>query len=205
MVYPPSETDFRNNYLAPGYYSTDFENPPFSSGEQASSINLGGATPDFGPTSPFGLTIEVVSEVADPLWIVSGSLPSGQAMSTSPQGYGILITFTTANVSSVGANFFLSDTDGDLVDGTFSLKFNYGISGETTLSDLTAGFYGFHTEPGVFLTSLTLTPNAEYMTFDNLNLGAVPEPSTWFAIGFVGLAAVGRYGRSLYARVAGRN
>jgi hypothetical protein len=180
--------------LAPGYYSTDFSS--FTAGDQQTgSIPLSGGTPTYNFT---------IGAASGNLYVVNGTLPSGLAMSTASQGVDLVITFTSGNVTAVGADFFLTEVYESQTSGTLDIYLNDGTSVSNLVSPAYPGsveFRGFTTTPGNYITSVTLHPDSQFITFDNLYAGTfVPEPATWIAAGLLGVVIVGRFGRSLVAR-----
>ncbi len=188
--------------LVEGVTGAEFGNSYLASGYSLETFGFEGELAQFDSTHPTFVYNVTILNSEENLFGIGG------AVSTRLPDYSILITFTSGNVTGVGADFFLTDEGGVPTSGSFALAFNTSAGPISPFTGLGADFYGFTTAGGTYITSLTISPETSgaYMTFDNLYVGAaVPEPTTWFAAGFVGLVVAGRYGRSLYARLAGRN
>jgi hypothetical protein len=118
-----------------------------------------------------------------------GLYASGDFVGTNLPDFALTITFTSGNVTALGANFFATDfsdafqavpmtltlSDGTVVVFTPSAAASYrGFTSDTTIASLVIG------APGVSL----------YSGLDNLTVGiaigavpAVPEPTTWALMG----------------------
>ncbi len=132
---------------------------------------------------------------------VPGGLPTDVVLSTKTAYDALLFTFTSGNVSAVGGYFFPTDFNGNLIPGDIVLTLSDG-----TVHTLTNGiplfFLGFTTDPGVWITSLSVdavdTPDplvSRWPTVNDLYVGtAIPEPTTGalLAGGVLLLAALAR-------------
>jgi len=153
-------------HLSPGYYFNDFQS--FPSGDQGlTSLPLSDGTP------VFSFTISTEGALNN-LYVVSGTLPSGRAMSTTVDSRDLLLTFTSGNVTAVGADFFLSDLAENQAGGSLAVTLSDGTS--VKLGSPAAGaveFRGFTTDSENPIVSLRLHPDSQYITMDNLHVGAV--------------------------------
>lgn len=161
--------------LDPGFYLEDFS--AYGTGDQ-------GATSHNFSANGFQYSASAPSD----LWIVS---LISNALSTTEPGNVLSLAFTSGNVTAVGGFFYPTDIDGNLIGGGIVLALNDGTVQMLDSPDATT-FTGFTTSPGVFITSLTVTPDLDqFATIDDLYVGsvagsaAVPEPSL---IGLVALS-----------------
>jgi hypothetical protein len=120
----------------------------------------------------------------DFLYVVSaGSNPSGNAISTTQSGTDLLITFDAGsnNVTSAGANFFITHFDETRVSGTVNVTFIFSDSSSETVgvASTTSGaanFLGYSVQGGT-ITSIRVHGVAnEYITLDNVYAGVNPVP-----------------------------
>jgi hypothetical protein len=165
MAVYTNKADFVERVSA-GYYFNDFQS--FPSGDQ-SSTNLA----LLGGTPVFSFTISTTG-ILNNLYVVGGTLPSGRAMSTTVESRELLLTFTSGNVTAVGANFFLSDLAENQVDGLLAVTLSDGTSVSfSSSSNGAVEFRGFTTDSGNPISSLRLHADSQYATVDNLHVGAV--------------------------------
>ena len=152
--------------LETNYYFNDFGS--FVAGDQGvTNITLSGGTP------VFSLAVSTVSGPNNNLYIVSGTLPTGKAMSTTVESTDLLLTFTSGNVTAVGANFFLSDLAENQVAGSLNVTLSDGtVTAITNASTGPVGFAGFTTDPSNTIASVRLHPSSQYVSFDNLYVGS---------------------------------
>lgn len=175
--------------IGPGYYLEDFEGlQPGALTEPVTFSNLGfsySATVGSGPPGLFAIEYATEAEV----------LSVGLSID-APANRALKINFISGNVSAVGGNFFLTNSDGLLEGGELSVSLSDGTtvflnsSAEPPLT-----FRGFVTTGGQWITSLTVTPPSTgdyFPTIDNFIVGqAVPEPEAWgpgIALGCLGFA-----------------
>ena len=192
-----------NSALSAGFFKNEFEG--FDSGQQEEQTSV----PQSGGTPTFAYTIATQPNDPDPapdLYVVGTVSPpitspsSGQAMSTTVDSHNILVTFTSENVTAVGAHFFLSDVGEDRVEGTLTVTFTFtddSLDPQTVSSSESgfANFLGVSTDSGTISSMLISGASAgEYVTLDNLYVGqfvAVPEASTSIAVGFLCIFVIG--------------
>ncbi len=125
----------------------------------------------------------------------------GDFLGTSLIDVTLTISFTSGNISAVGANFFATDiSDAFQVEG-LTINLNDGTTASFTPSSVSDGFRGFVSD--AIITSLTVSLSGQdtsmYAGLDNLTVGAklvstqppdrVPEPASWalVAVGLSGL------------------
>jgi hypothetical protein len=123
------------------------------------------------------------------LWSGIGNTGS-RFLGTLNENKDLTISFTSGNITALGGNFFLNDTNDNLAAGTITLTLNDGSV--INLVSPTSGstpFGGFTTN-GSLITSLTISgPETTWENFDNLYVGTataiakptatdVPEPFT---------------------------
>lgn len=161
-----SEDEFAT-YLRPGYYFVDFES--LVRGDQGSTnISLSGGTP------AFTFNISTVTGLNNNLYVPSGTLPSGKAVSTTVDSTDLLLTFTSGNVTAIGANFFLTDIAENQIGGSLDAILSDGTSlGFSSPSSGAVEFRGFTVEASNPIASLRIHTDSEYLTLDNLYVGSV--------------------------------
>jgi len=188
--------------LAPGYFQNQFTDLADATALASSLPYSGGA---FSYTAAatdalLGIGANVGGATGNPSWLT-----------TEQFGDTLTITFTSGNVTAVGGNFFNTDINGtELTDAVTVLL--SGVSGGSvtlpTSADNPNDFWGFLSTPGVYISSLTITPPAgtqtDGATVANLYVGAIrpgddnddtPEPAT-FGLLAAGIA-VGLLGKRL--------
>ena len=101
----------------------------------------------------------------------------GGVMSTNNPSDDLIIAFTSGKVTAVGADFFLTDSGGNLAAGFITVTLSDGTS--LTLSS--ESFEGF-TSGGPLITSLTLhSDGGGWASIDHLYVGeqsSVPDDGT---------------------------
>jgi len=136
--------------LAPGYYFDDFSwatwQDPYAPSYQ------------FGPVNGYSYTASASSY----LFGIPG------AISTNTSNDLITIVFDGAPVTAVGGDFMLTDFDGFPVSGTVTVALDDGTTVNLTYPTVFAGFTS-----NVPIVSMTLTPSNDWMTFDNMYVGAM--------------------------------
>ncbi len=162
MVYE-SEASFLNK-LSPSNYFNSFENSvPGDQGVTNATVS--------GGTPIFTVRASTDGTTNNNLYIVSGTLPSGQALSTATEATVLTLDFTSGNVTAIGANFFLSDLAENRVPGTLSIVLNDGTSNTVASSSSgPAAFRGFTSANPI--TSIKLRSASHYVTIDNLYVGS---------------------------------
>ena len=178
--------------LQAGYYLENFNGQ--TGGSHPSGLSLSGGT---GNAFAYNINDNLSGGVY--VFTPSGTMPSGwpQGSAVSPNaGTSLVITFTSGNVTAVGGYFFQTTFAGAFASGTVTATLNDGSHVDATSSSGSVGFAGF-TSDGASITSLTLSPGANFATMDNFYVGqlaAVPEAGGWVAAGFLGIFVVGRSG-----------
>ena len=167
--------------LPAGFYFNDFSGVPDAFNAPVSSIAGSGGTPTIAytiaaPPSGLGVFPDLGVTKAVGNWATSND---------------IVVSFTSGNVASAGANFWLSDINGNRRPGSITVNFSNGSSGVVASTTSGAyGFFGISTTDGP-LASMTIVADADsFLNFTNFSTAAVPEPST------VGLALVGAFAAS---------
>jgi len=144
--------------------------------------NFSSLTAGAGPVASFSFTN------GSPAVSYTITAPPGGLFVNTPSGNGIgnyfntddlLINFTSGNVHFVGAEFFLSDNNGNRQFGTIALTFSDGTT--AVVPSFETGDYGFF---GLYsdsvITSLTVANNANFLNIANLysSASSVPEPAS---------------------------
>jgi hypothetical protein len=159
-------------------YLETFESIPLRTIENPLAFSQGG----------FSYTVSAPNR----LWGGSGDgSPGSKFLGTQNPNDALTISFTSNNVTAIGGNFFLNDTDDNRIAGTITLTLNDGSV--IKLNSATSGaipFGGFTTD-GLKITSLTMSDldPTTWNNFDNLYVGTaitnvnptatdVPEPFT---------------------------
>lgn len=107
---------------------------------------------------------------------------------------GILVTFTSGNVTAVGGNFWATDINVFPIPATVTITTSDGQSSSFTSAGPNS-FRGFTSN--VLITSIFIdaadTPANAWSTMDNLYVGqAIPAPGAMALLGLGGLAAARR-------------
>ncbi len=177
--------------LQPGYYLETFQGIP-----------LGFLTSPMGFSSvPYSYT----ASAPNGLWGQYAPSSGSDVVLSINTAYDTLrFDFTSGNVTAVGGYFFPTDFNGNLTTGNTVLTLSDGTA--VALVDGTpASFVGFTTDPGQWITSLTVDavdtpgdpPIYRWPTVNDLYVGqsgAIPEPATGalLAGGVLLLAALAR-------------
>ena len=165
--------------LQPGFYLEDF-----------SSLTPGDQFVTLLNFSQNGFAYS--ASAANTLWINSAI---SNSLSTNVASDVITLNFTSGNVTAVGGFFYPTDFSENLTSGNIALALSDGTMKLLTNPGTTT-FTGFTTSPGVFITSLTVSPESgQWATIDDLYVGAVassevPEPSLTLLLA-LGLALTG--------------
>lgn len=157
--------------VAAGYYSETFDGlstlpPSFASGGFSYSIST-----------------------------VGGGYASGDYIGTSFPEQALTISFTSGNVTAIGANFFATNIGDEFLPLALTVSLSDGTVRSFTPASISDSFLGFVSSTPI--TSLTLSmsesnsPLFPYAALDNLTVGvsAVPEPASaaLLALGATGL------------------
>jgi hypothetical protein len=178
------QTTFTNQ-LAPGDFLNTFSG-------LTTGIQLPASIAFSGGSGPFSYTANDLTSFG------LFALP-GVELTTFGNGAGLGFTFLSGNVTAVGGSFFSTDEDGDVTGDSITLLLSDGTT-TTIASSSLSSFVGF-LSPGVFITSLNITPGVadDYATVANFyvgdyqaatNGGTAPEPATFVLLG-AGLIAGG--------------
>lgn len=199
LTYEADAADFASAQMMPNGLSENFSTgytPGTSLG--SASLLLSGGTPTYKAN---------INTLNYSLFTVYGpeGVTSGVGMGTSYSTDAITITFGGgANVTAVGATFYLTGYSSQLLNGNFSVAAFDGTS--TVTRTYTASgpvFLGFTSDsnPFQYLTIVNLSGSGRFAGFDNLQVGAaVPEASTWIGAGFLGILLCWQTGRRWFAR-----
>ena len=175
-----SESDFLTAIGSDLYYLEEFDTFTYGNPAGVGTYPPDGAR-DFGPVNGFSYRMSAGSGENEGLWGLDG------AVSVISPGLAILIEFTSANVTAVGGNFWVTNFNGDSIIGDITLALSDGTIYTSSVG--ADSFTGFITE-GAYFTSMTIQaqgvtdtyPAGEYPTIDHLYVGAspsaVPIPST---------------------------
>ncbi|MBC7938213.1 MAG: PEP-CTERM sorting domain-containing protein [Chitinophagaceae bacterium] len=108
---------------------------------------------------------------------------SGEFLGTSLPNEAVTVTFTSGNVSAVGANFYAVNLSDEFQAVSLALTLSDGTIVSFTPTSVTDSYRGFASN--VTLTSLTISaPGVSlYSGLDNLTVGVVPEPASWVLMG----------------------
>jgi PEP-CTERM motif len=162
--------------VAPGSYTETF---------------TGLSNPPVGPVAFSGGGFAYSASAPGDIYLAGGFLGA------SLPNEALTITFTSANVKAVGANFFATDIGDVFQPVSLTLTLSDGTVQTFTPSSVTNSYRGFIST--LAITSLVISsPGASlYAGLDNLTVGAVaavPEPASWalMGLGVVGLLAARR-------------
>ncbi len=116
---------------------------------------------------------------------------SGGFLGTSQINEALTITFTSGNVTAIGANFFATNISDVLQAVSVTVTLSDGTVTSLTPTSMADSYLGFTSTTAI--TSLTISAPGQslYASLDNLTVGvsAVPEPANWALMG-LGLAGV---------------
>lgn len=117
---------------------------------------------------------------------------AGGFLGTSLPDEALTLTFTSGNVSAVGANFYATDIADTLQAVSVTISLSDGTVETFTPTSAADSYRGFVSD--VAIASLTLSgPGASlYAGLDNMTVGmatVVPEPASWLLMG-VGVAGL---------------
>ncbi len=152
------------SYLVPGSSFNDFSAQTPGDGPLASIVFSGGA-PQVSYTitaPPSGLFVNYPPDTGVGNWSTSDP---------------IVISFTSGNVHTVGADFFLNDINGKRLSGSISLSYSDGTS--AVVPSFTSGPYGFFGLSSTsVITTLTVEPSGNFINVGNLYVSSavIPEP-----------------------------
>ncbi len=120
----------------------------------------------------------------------NGIYVSGEFLGASQVEDALTITFTSGNVTALGANFFATNISDAFQAHSLTLTLSDGTVTSFTPASLSDSYRGFTTD--VAISSLVISGTAGtslYTGLDNLTVGVVPEPSTiaLMGVGLLGL------------------
>jgi hypothetical protein len=176
-IFTSSTTFFAN--VQPGFYTENFSSV---SGNFANGLAFSG--------NGFSYTLDGGAGAA-PIFA------SGDVIGNSNDDSEFTFTFTSGNVRAIGANFFITDVNGDPVIATMEISLSDGTTTSYTTNGLDTEYRGF-ISPGPVILSLTMSApgTGNFNTIDNFTVGngtvAVPEPTTIAMLGATALG-VGAY------------
>lgn len=107
----------------------------------------------------------------------------------------VTISFTSGNVTAVGASFYATNSGGTMVNATVTVSLSDGtvLTFPTLAAQPASAFRGFTSVGGTILTSVTLSASqatgTKWANLDNLIVGVVPEPATYASL--LGLSVLG--------------
>jgi hypothetical protein len=184
--------------LASGYYLNTFSG-------LTTGVQLPASIAFSGGSGPFSYTANDLTSFG--LFSIPG-VGTAEYLTTYGNGADLGFTFLSGNVTAVGGNFFSTDTDGELTGDSITLLLSDGTTTTITSSSLSS-FVGF-LSPGVFITSLDISPGtaSDYATVANFYVGdyqapngggTTPEPATFGLL--AGALSAGGLLRKRMARV----
>lgn len=156
--------------LAPGSYTENFNALVNPLPEGPASFSGGG----------FSYTVSAAGDL----------YASGEFLSTSLPDEALTITFTSGNVTALGANFFAVNLSDEFQPVAITLTLSDGTVETFTPGSLLDSYRGFTST--LAITSLVVSgPGTSlYAGLDNLTIGSVvPEPGSWLLMG-LGVAAL---------------
>jgi hypothetical protein len=157
--------------------------------------NFNGTTPAFTPiaggVSGSGGTPTAAYTVDAPTTGVAAFPDTGfTALGNWSPSENLVVTMTSGNVVSAGAEIWLSDINGNRLAGNVIVDFSDGS--QITVPSATSGSFGF---AGVTadapLSTMTLNAvSGQFLNITNLSVAAVPEPSA-IALGLTAAGVLG--------------
>lgn len=130
----------------------------------------------------------------------SGLYSNGDFIGTNLPDQALLITFTGAAVTAIGANFYATNLSDAFQAIAITALLSDGTSSIFTPTSVANSYRGFTTDVAITSLRITAAGTSLYAGLDNLTVGranavnAVPEPASLalVGIGFLGLAAARR-------------
>ncbi len=156
------------DHLLPGYYFNDFTSLPVNFDIAYPSAGFTNGTPAVG----YNITA-----------------PSGGLFRTPAPDVGIgnwnsanalIVTFSTGNVRTIGADFFLLDFPGNRVAGTIRVTFSDGTTTDVpSYSSGAYGFFGISSDTPISSLTITPAPAGQYINVGGFYASAsAPVPAT---------------------------
>jgi hypothetical protein len=165
--------------LPAGFYANNFDGTTPTFTPITGGVNGSGGT----PTATYTVNAVTSGVAAFP---DTGFTALGNWTSTE----NLVVTMTSGNVVSAGAEIWLSDINGNRLDGSVIVDFSDGS--QITVPSATSGAFGF---AGVTadapLSTMTLNAvSGQFLNITNLSVAAVPEPSA-VALGLTAAGVLG--------------
>jgi hypothetical protein len=118
---------------------------------------------------------------------------AGGFLGTSQISEALKITFTSGNVTAVGANFYSTNISDAFQAVSVTLTLNDGTLQTFTPTSVATSFRGFVSTVPITMLTMSAPGAALYAGMDNVTVGRaalVPEPASWLLLG-LGLGGVG--------------
>lgn len=151
--------------LAPGAYTNTFTGPAIPSAAVSYSFSEGG----------FSYTVAGAGQ-SPSTWI------NGSIIGNNYPNLALTVTFTSANVTAIGADFFIMDPAGGFLAEPVTVTLSDGTVEAFSPASLASTYRGFTSSTPI--ASFTMTAPAgtnRFNAIDNLTVGmaaAVPEPAS---------------------------
>jgi len=158
-----NQADFLNA-IQPGFYLNNFASLP--------NFDLVAS-----PTNFSNGTYSYTASATDGLYGVSPN--SNRALSTNNLSQSITFNNFTPNITAIGGYFFGTNFDGDPTSVTVTASVNGGSASLQATTGSATNFFGFVSDDGSPILSLTQSVGTQFATVDDLIVAqAVPEPLT---------------------------
>jgi hypothetical protein len=157
--------------VAPGSYTEHFDGLP---------------NPPAGPAGFSGGGFAYAASAPSDIYLAGGFL------GTSQIDEALTINFLSGNVYAVGADFFATDINDDLISTLVTITLSDGTVETFTPTSLADSYRGFVSDLAISSLVISGPGQSLYAGLDNLTVGsALPEPSSWALVGLAlaGIAA----------------